>query len=53
MNNQLLYSHSDPTYFEEDVKEETWCSAMGEEIDAIKRNETWELTTYPPKKQII
>ena len=35
------------------LKEEKWCNAMDEEIDAIKRNETWELTTLPPKKKII
>ena len=26
---------------------------MDEKIDAIERNETWELTTLPPKKQVI
>ena len=26
---------------------------MDEEIDAIERNETWELTNLPPKKQVI
>lgn len=26
---------------------------MDEEIDAIERNETWELTYLPPKKQVI
>ena len=26
---------------------------MDEEIDAIERNETWELTELPPKKQVI
>ena len=26
---------------------------MDEEIDSIERNETWELTTLPPKKQVI
>ena len=26
---------------------------MDEEIDAIERNETWELTKLPPKKQVI
>ena len=26
---------------------------MDEEIDAIERNETWELTELPPKKQMI
>ena len=51
--NFALFSCSDPIYFEEAMKEEKWCNAMDEEIDAIKRNETWELTTLPPKKKII
>ena len=49
--NFALFSHSDSIYFEEAVKEKKWC--MDEEIDAIERNETWELTDFPPKKQII
>ena len=48
--NFALFSHSDPIYFEEVVKEKKWCKAMDEEIDAIERNETWELTNLPPKK---
>ena len=48
--NFALFSHSDPIYFEEVVNEEKQCNAMDEEIDAIERNETWELTTLPPKK---
>lgn len=51
--NFALFSHSDPIYFEEVVNEEKWCNAMDEEIDAIERNETSELTTFPPKKQVI
>ena len=37
-----IFSHCDPIYFEEDMKEEKWCNAMDEEIDAIERNEAWE-----------
>ena len=51
--NFSLFSHSDPIYFEEFLNEEKWFNAMDEEIDAIERNETWELTTLPPKKQAI
>ena len=50
--NFALFSHSDPRYFEEVVKEKKWCKAMDEEIDAIERNETWEVTVLPPKKQV-
>ena len=35
------------------MNEEKWCNAMDEKIDAIERNETWELTTLPPKEQVI
>ena len=47
--NFALFSHSDPIYFEEVVKEKKWCKAMDEEIDAIERNETWELTDFFPR----
>ena len=30
-----LFSHSDPIYFEEEIKEKKWCNSMDEEIDAI------------------
>ena len=51
--NFALFSHSDPTYFEQVVKEETWCNAMDDEIDVIERNETWELANFPPKRKVI
>ena len=37
----------------ESLNEEKWCNAMDEEIYAIERNETWELTTLLLKKQVI
>ena len=39
-----LFSYCDPTTFESAVKEEKWRKAMDDEIDAIERNDTWELT---------
>ena len=39
--NFTLFSHSDPIHFEEAMKEDKWCNAMDEKIDAIERNETW------------
>ena len=51
--NFALFSHSDPIYFEKAIKEEKWHNSMDEEIDSIERNETWELTTLPLKKQVI
>ncbi|XP_059078110.1 uncharacterized mitochondrial protein AtMg00820-like [Cryptomeria japonica] len=44
---------SDPIYFEDSIKEEKWCNAMDEEIDAIEMNDTWELTDFPPSKKVI
>ena len=48
--NFALFFHSDPIYFEEAMSEEKWCDAMDQKIDAIERNEEWELTTLPLKK---
>ena len=51
--NFTLFVHSDPVYFEEAIKEKKWCKAMDEKINAIERNETWELIEFPPKKNVI
>jgi transposase InsO family protein len=44
MAHLALFTNSDPTTFEEAVKSENWRLAMNQEIAAIKKNETWELT---------
>ena len=38
-----LFSDCDPTTLDSAVKEEKWRKAMDDEIDAIERNDTWEL----------
>lgn len=38
---------SDPIHFEEAVKSDKWRKAMDAEIEAIKRNDTWELIDLP------
>ena len=43
----LLTWTTDPTTFEEAVQSSKWRAAMDLEIEAIKRNETWELTDFP------
>ena len=49
-----LYSYvADPTHFEEAIKEEKWINAMDEEIDAIEKNDTWELMSLPQGKEVI
>jgi hypothetical protein len=39
--------------FEEAANDENWRKAMDEEIHAIEKNETWELTDLPPNKKPI
>lgn len=42
-----LFSKYDPATFKVDVKQSSWQNAMDEEIAAIERNNTWELTDLP------
>lgn len=44
---------SDPSTFEEAVKGKQWRLAMDAEIDAIRRNQTWELTSLPKGAKCI
>ena len=48
-----LFSDCDPTTFEEAIKEPKWQKAMDEEIAAIERNNTWELTDLPKGHKTI
>ena len=48
-----LFADCDPTTFENVVKEEKWRKAMEDEIDAIERNGTWELSDLPKAKKTI
>lgn len=43
----MFTSHEDPSSFEEAERDEKWRKAMDLEIEAIKKNETWQLTTLP------
>jgi len=55
-SNALFYLFSptgDPEHFEEAMKEKKWCKAMDEEIHAIEKNDTWELTKLTKGKQAI
>ena len=42
-----------PTSFNEAVKDEQWVKAMNEEIDAIEKNQTWDLVDIPADKTSI
>lgn len=44
---------ADPITYEEASKTEIWREAMNEELDAIKRNDTWELVELPPDKKVV
>ncbi|PRQ32401.1 putative RNA-directed DNA polymerase [Rosa chinensis] len=44
-NLMMFTAYSDPMSFEEAAKSSRWREAMELEIKAIKKNETWELTT--------
>lgn len=46
-NFAMFTSHDDPSSFEEAERDEKWRKAMDLEIEAIKKNETWQLTTLP------
>ena len=49
-----LYSHvDDPIHFEDAIKDEKWVKEMDEEIDAIEKNQTWELVSLPKDKYVI
>jgi hypothetical protein len=48
-----LTSTIQPTYFEEDNKDEFWNKTMHEELDQIEKNDTWELVPRPKDKNVI
>ena len=43
----------DPIDFVEAVKKDVWIKAMDEEIDAIERNNSWDLVDFPDNKNCI
>ena len=47
VNINLAMFTSNPVHFEEVVKHDKWRTAMDMEIQAIERNNTWELTDLP------
>ena len=48
-----LLNDSDPMTFEEAVKSEKWRYIMDQEMQAIERNDTWELTMLPSGEKTI
>ena len=47
-----LFSYQ-PTSFNEAVKDEQWVKSINEEIDAIEKNQTWDLVDIPAEKTSI
>ena len=43
----------DPIDFDEAIKNDVWIKSMDEEIDAIERNNTWNLVDLPEDKNCI
>ncbi|KAL0548871.1 hypothetical protein IC582_013348 [Cucumis melo] len=48
-----LFGDSEPLNFEEALQNDKWKIAMDEEIKAIKKNNTWELSTLPNGKKAV
>jgi hypothetical protein len=48
-----FFAGEDPISFNEACEEEKWKQAMDEEIKAIEKNKTWELTNLPAHKNPI
>ena len=44
---------SEPITTEEALKKKVWLKAMEEELEAIERNKTWELTELLKEKKTI
>jgi hypothetical protein len=56
MRNMAIFgpSHSkDPVTYEDAAKYDVWRKAMDDEIQAIERNNTWELTDLPKECKVI
>ncbi|PNX60252.1 hypothetical protein L195_g060093, partial [Trifolium pratense] len=51
--NFALFADCEPLNFEEASGDENWIKAMDEEINAIEKNKTWELTELPADKKPI
>ncbi|KAL0543593.1 hypothetical protein IC582_018693 [Cucumis melo] len=51
--NFALFAGVDLVTFDEAIQYEKWKIAMDQEIDAIRRNETWELIKLPTNKKAL
>ncbi|KAL6178054.1 hypothetical protein ACLB2K_049574 [Fragaria x ananassa] len=51
--NFALYVDCDPLTYDEACHQQHWVKAMDDEIHAIEKNDTWELTSLPEGKTAI
>jgi len=47
MHAMMMVTENDPFSFAEEVKSKKWKQAMEAEMEAIKKNQTWELMDFP------
>jgi len=45
--------YNEPQNYEEATKQKCWIQAMKEEFDALQQNQTWTITSLPPRKTVI
>lgn len=48
-----LLAESEPVNFEEAIHDQKWIKAMQDELQAIEKNQTWELVDLPSQKKAI
>ncbi|KOM27543.1 hypothetical protein LR48_Vigan437s000300 [Vigna angularis] len=48
-----LFADCEPMNFQEAIEKKSWRKAMDEEIEAIKKNDTWELASLPKGHKAI
>lgn len=48
-----LQIEHEPKHQNEAVKSKKWVSAMNEEIEALKKNNTWKIVDVPKRKHVI
>jgi histone deacetylase 1/2 len=53
INPKLLLTHTEPRTVKQAIQDPKWLSAMTEEFQALKRNETWTLVPLPHNRKAI
>ena len=48
--NYVLFANCDHLSYEKTTNDDYWVQVMDEEIHAIEKNETWELTILPKER---